>query len=52
MASLVWVLLAAGSYEKAAGRASQALTIMTDPERRGETYWALARALLSAGTRQ
>jgi DNA-binding CsgD family transcriptional regulator/tetratricopeptide (TPR) repeat protein len=45
----VWVLLAAGSYEKAAARASQALTIMTAPERRAETYWGLARAQLSAG---
>jgi len=49
MASLVWALLAAGSCEEAAGLASTALTMMTDPERRAETHWALARAQLSAG---
>ncbi len=47
--SLVWVLLAAGSYEEAARQASQALTTMTDPVRRAETYWVLARAQLGTG---
>jgi tetratricopeptide (TPR) repeat protein len=47
--SLVWVLLAAGSYEEAARQADQALTVMTDSERRAEAYWVLARAQLGTG---
>jgi len=47
--SLVWVLLAAGSYEEAARQADQALTVMTDPVRRAEAYWVLARAQLGTG---
>jgi DNA-binding CsgD family transcriptional regulator len=47
-ASLVWALLAAGSHEEAAERASRALTTMTDPVRRAETYRVLARAQASA----
>ncbi|HWM97266.1 MAG TPA: hypothetical protein VNO54_09425, partial [Streptosporangiaceae bacterium] len=49
MASLVWALLAAGSYQEAARQASWALTIMTDPVRRAEAYWVLTRAQVSAG---
>jgi DNA-binding CsgD family transcriptional regulator/tetratricopeptide (TPR) repeat protein len=49
MASLVWALLAAGSYQEAARQASWALTVMTDPVRRAETYWVLTRAQVSAG---
>ena len=49
MASLAWALLAAGSYQEAARRASQALTLMTDPVRRAETHWVLTRAQVSAG---
>ena len=49
MASLVWALLAAGSYEGAATQGSRALTVMTDPVRRAETYWVLTRAQVSAG---
>jgi DNA-binding CsgD family transcriptional regulator len=49
MASLVWALLAAGSYQEAARQASQALTAMIDPVRRAETYWVLTRAQVSAG---
>jgi DNA-binding CsgD family transcriptional regulator len=49
MASLVWALLAAGSYQEAARQASLALTVMTDPVRRAETYWVLTRAQVSAG---
>jgi DNA-binding CsgD family transcriptional regulator/tetratricopeptide (TPR) repeat protein len=49
MASLVWALLAARSYQEAARRASRALTVMTDPVRRAETYSVLARAQVSAG---
>jgi len=49
MASLVRALLAAGSHEEAERRATRALTAMTDPVRRAETYWVLARAQLSAG---
>ena len=48
MASLVWALLAAGSYEDAASRASRALTVMTDPVRKAETFRVLARAQVSA----
>src|SRR5579864_6360313 len=48
-ASLVRALLAAGSYEEAARRASRALPMMTDPVRRAETYSVLARAQVSAG---
>ena len=48
-ASLVRALLAAGSYDQAARQARAALPVMTDPERRGETYSALARAQVSAG---
>ena len=49
MASLVWALLAAGSYQEAARQASSALTVMTDPVRRAEAYWVLTRAQVSAG---
>ena len=48
-ADLVRALLAAGSYAEAAGRAGRALTVMTDPARRGQTSWMLARAQVSAG---
>jgi tetratricopeptide (TPR) repeat protein len=48
-ASLVWALFAAGSYAEAARRARAALTVMTDPVRRAETYSVLARAQVSAG---
>jgi DNA-binding CsgD family transcriptional regulator/tetratricopeptide (TPR) repeat protein len=47
-ASLVWALLAAGSYAEAAGRAGAALPVMTDPVRRAETFRVLARAQVSA----
>ena len=49
MANLVRALLAAGSYQEAARRADRALTVMTDPLRRAETSWMLARAQMSAG---
>jgi DNA-binding CsgD family transcriptional regulator len=48
-ASLLRVLLAIGSYEEAERYAGQALTMMTDPMRRAEAYWVLARAQLSTG---
>ena len=44
----MWALLAAGSYEEAARRASRALTVMTDPVRKAETFRVLARAQVSA----
>jgi DNA-binding CsgD family transcriptional regulator/tetratricopeptide (TPR) repeat protein len=47
--SLVQALLAVGSYQEAARQANRALTIMTDPSRRAETYWMLARAQVSVG---
>jgi DNA-binding CsgD family transcriptional regulator len=49
MASLVRALLAVGSYDEAAEQARAALPVMTDPQRRAETYSALARAQVSAG---
>jgi DNA-binding CsgD family transcriptional regulator len=49
MADLVQALLATGSYQEAAERANQALTLMTEPPRRAETCWMLARAQVSAG---
>lgn len=49
MASLARALLAAGSHAEAARQASQALTLMTDPVRRAETYFVLADAQLSVG---
>jgi DNA-binding CsgD family transcriptional regulator len=48
-ASLVRALLAVGSYDEAARRASAVLPVMTDPVRRAETYSVLARAQVSAG---
>jgi DNA-binding CsgD family transcriptional regulator/tetratricopeptide (TPR) repeat protein len=47
-ASLVWALLAAGSHAEAARRASAALTVMTDPVRKAETFRVLASAQVSA----
>jgi DNA-binding CsgD family transcriptional regulator len=47
--SLVWALLAAGSYPEAASRASRALTVLADPESRAETFWMLTRAQVSMG---
>ncbi len=49
MASLVLALLAGGSYGEAARLAGRALPVMSDPARRAETYWVLARAQVSAG---
>ena len=49
MASLAWALLAAGSYQEAARRASAALTVLTNPVQRAQTYWVLTRAQVSAG---
>jgi DNA-binding CsgD family transcriptional regulator len=51
VASQVRALLAVGSYPEAARRASQVLPAMTDPARRAETSWVLARAQVSAGHR-
>jgi tetratricopeptide (TPR) repeat protein len=49
VAGLVRALLAAGSYAEAARQARRALEVMTDPARRGQTSWMLARAQVSAG---
>ena len=51
IAGLVQALLASRAYQAAAGQASRALTVMTDPARRAETSWTLAHAQLNAGTR-
>jgi len=48
-ASLGWALFTAGSYAEAAGRASRALPVMTDPVRRAEMYSVLARAQARVG---
>jgi len=48
-AGLAQALLAAGSYDEAAGQAAAALLVMTDPVRRAETSSVLARAQVSAG---
>ena len=48
MADLVQALCAIGSYQEAATQATRALTVMTEPERRAETYWMLARSQVSA----
>jgi len=47
--SLVWALLAAGSYQQAAVRATWALTLLADAGDRAETFWMLARAQVSLG---
>jgi DNA-binding CsgD family transcriptional regulator len=49
MASLLRAQLAAGAYQEAAGQASWALTVLTDPLVRAETSWMLARAQVSTG---
>ncbi len=48
-ADLVQALLATGSYREAATQATKALTVMTEPVRRAETYWMLTRAQVSDG---
>ena len=48
-ASLVRALLAVGSYDEVVQWASKALSLMTDPSRRAETYSVLVRAQTSAG---
>lgn len=47
---LIKALLAVDAFPEAAGQASRALTIMTEPGRRGETAWLLAHAEWSAGS--
>jgi DNA-binding CsgD family transcriptional regulator len=49
VASLVRALLAAGDYQEAVARAGGALAVLTDPARRAETSWMMARAHVSAG---
>jgi DNA-binding CsgD family transcriptional regulator/tetratricopeptide (TPR) repeat protein len=49
VANLVRALLAAGSYQEAVRQANRALRVMTDPARRAETAWMMARAEVSAG---
>jgi DNA-binding CsgD family transcriptional regulator len=48
MADLVQALLSTGSYQEAAIQATRALTVMTEPAKRAETFWMLARAQVSA----
>jgi DNA-binding NarL/FixJ family response regulator len=49
MVALVGAQLAAGARQEAARQASWALTVMTDPTRRAEAYWALAHTMDNAG---
>jgi DNA-binding CsgD family transcriptional regulator/tetratricopeptide (TPR) repeat protein len=49
MIALVEAQLAAGARQEAARQASWALTVMTDPTRRAEAYWALAHTMDNAG---
>ncbi len=49
MADLVQALIATGSYEEAAAQATRALTVMTEPVGRAETFWMLERSQVSAG---
>ena len=48
MADLVQALLATGRHQEAATQATRALRVMTEPVRRAETFWMLARAQVSA----
>jgi len=50
MVALVGAQLAAGARQEAARQASWALTVMTDPTRRAEAYWALAHTMDNAGS--
>jgi DNA-binding CsgD family transcriptional regulator len=49
MTSLLWALLAAGSYQEAVRQAGWALTVLTDITRRAETHWMLAHAQVHVG---
>ncbi len=49
MADLVQALLATGRHQEAVTQATRALMVMTEPGRRAETQWMLARAQISAG---
>jgi DNA-binding CsgD family transcriptional regulator len=49
MTSLLWALLAAGSYQEAVRQAGWALTVLTDTTRRAETSWMLAHAQVHVG---
>lgn len=50
--ALAQVLLDLGRCEESAARARQALAVAVEPDRRGELYWVLARALFSDGHNQ
>jgi DNA-binding CsgD family transcriptional regulator/tetratricopeptide (TPR) repeat protein len=47
MVDFVQALIATGSYQEAATEAARALTVITDPVRRAETYWMLERSQIS-----
>jgi DNA-binding CsgD family transcriptional regulator/tetratricopeptide (TPR) repeat protein len=46
---LIRALLNVGGYQEAITQANRALAVMTDPARRGETFWMLTHARGSAG---
>jgi tetratricopeptide (TPR) repeat protein len=46
---LIRALLKVGGYQEAIAQANRALAVMTDPARRGETFWMLTHARGSAG---
>ncbi len=50
MVGLLRALLAVSSFAEVTRRARWALTVLTDPARRGESYWMLAHAQVSAGS--
>jgi tetratricopeptide (TPR) repeat protein len=49
IAGLIRALLNVGGYQEAIAQANRALAVMTDPARRGETFWMLTHARGSAG---
>jgi DNA-binding CsgD family transcriptional regulator/tetratricopeptide (TPR) repeat protein len=46
---LIRAMLNVGGYQEAITQANRALAMMTDPARRGETFWMLTHARSSAG---
>lgn len=49
LAALARILLGMGRHEEAAAQARRAIAVSTEPEKRGEMYWVLTRALIGGG---